>query len=165
MPEAAYGTQMERALELLVERLLADPRRRGRTLRSLRIEAQLAGGGSWRAEVTLRSACATAERLLLALGPRLAELPAPASALLLRAVELGTEPGEQPALAPGAGEHRRELLAEAVRQVRAAAGRDAVLRVVDVDPGSRVPERWTMLAPHMPGPEPGRARASRSAHG
>jgi protein ImuB len=160
MPEAAYGTQMERALELLAERLLADPRRRGRTLRSLRIEAQLAGGGSWRAEVTLRCASSSVERLLLALGPRLAGLPAPASTLVLRAVELGEEPGMQPTLAPEPGERRREQLAEAVRQVRAAAGRDAVLRVVDVDPGSRVPERWAMLAPHMPAPGAGR-RGSR----
>jgi protein ImuB len=50
--------------------------------------------------------------------------------------------GEDPA------ERRRERLAEAIRQVRAAAGSDAVLRVLDVDPGSRVPERWAALAPY-----------------
>jgi hypothetical protein len=32
--------------------------------------------------------------------------------------------------------------------VRAAAGRDSVLRVLEVDPGSRVPERWAVLAPY-----------------
>jgi protein ImuB len=155
LPEAAYGTQLERALELLVERLLADPRRRGRTIRSLRLEAQLAGGGSWRAAAPLRSASASAERILLALRPKLGELPAPASALLLRALELGPEAMRQPSLDPGGGERRRERIGEAVRQVRAAAGRDAVLRVVEVDPDSRIPERWAMLAPHAAGEEEG----------
>ena len=57
----------------------------------------------------------------------------------------------QGSLARDARERRRALLAEAVRQARAAAGRDAVLRVLEVDPGSRVPERRAILAPF---PEP-----------
>jgi protein ImuB len=48
------------------------------------------------------------------------------------------------------GELRRERLGEAVRQARAAGGRDAVLRVLDVDPRSRIPERRTMLTPFEP---------------
>ena len=150
LPEAAYGTQLDRALELLIERLVADPRRKGRTIRLLRLEAQLAGGGSWRAEVALRSASAAAERLGLALGPKLAGLPAPASTLALRAIELGPEGAPQPALAPAPGEERRERLGEAVRQARAAGGRDALLRIVDVEPDSRIPERRAMLVPHTP---------------
>lgn len=150
LPEATYGTQLERALELLIERLVADPRRRGRTIRSLRLEAQLAGGGSWRAEVPMRRATAAPERLSLALGPRLVALPAPASTLTLRALELGPESGEQPTLARDGSERRRERLSEAVRQARAAAGRDALLRVVAVEADSRVPERRAMLVPHTP---------------
>jgi protein ImuB len=34
-----------------------------------------------------------------------------------------------------------------VRQARSAGGRDAVMRVVEVDPGSRVPERRAILTP------------------
>ena len=56
--------------------------------------------------------------------------------------------GAQRSLGDDPGERRRERLAEAVRQVRAAAGRDSMLRVLDVDPGSRVPERWAALAPY-----------------
>lgn len=148
LPEAAYGAQLERALVLLIERLLADPRRETRTIRSLRLEARLVGGGSWRAEATLRSATDSAERLRLALGAKLDGLPAPASTLALRALELGPAGGSQPALTPEPSEQRRERLTEAVRQVRAAAGRDAVLRVLEVDPGSRMPERWATLAPY-----------------
>jgi protein ImuB len=150
LPEAAYGTQLGRALELLIERLVADPRRRGRTIRSLRLEAQLAGGGSWRVQVTMRSASASAERLRLALGPRLEALPAPAATLVLRAVEMGAEVAEQPTLGDDESERRREQLSEAVRQARAAGGRDALLRVVDVEPDSRIPERRAMLVPHTP---------------
>ncbi|HKJ35138.1 MAG TPA: hypothetical protein VKA36_01100, partial [Solirubrobacterales bacterium] len=133
-----------------IERLLADPGRRGRTIRALRLEARLAAGGSWRAEVALRSATASAERIGLALGPKLAALPTPASALALRALELGPEGIEQPSLGDDRDERRRELLSEAVRQAQAAAGSDALLRVVEVEPESRIPEHRAMLAPHTP---------------
>jgi protein ImuB len=147
LPEAASGPQLERAVSLLVERLLARPERTGRTVRALRLEARLAAGGGWRSEVALRSANANAERLWLAIVPRLGELPGPASRLALRALELGPEIGEQATLAPSPKDRRRGRLAEAVRQVRAAAGRDSLLRVVEVDPGSRVPERRAILTP------------------
>ena len=106
-PEAASGQQLAHALGLLIERLLAHPRRRGRTIRRLRLEARLAGDGGWRSEVALRSAAVDPERLRLALGPRLAELPGPAAWLGLRAVELGPEPGEQQALARSPDSERR----------------------------------------------------------
>jgi protein ImuB len=38
-------------------------------------------------------------------------------------------------------------MSEAVRQARRAAGEVAVGRVLDLDPGSRVPERRSVLAP------------------
>ena len=147
LPEAAYGTQLDRALDLLIERLLGDPLREGRAIRSLRLEARLAGGGSWSARVAMRSASSSADRLRLALAPRLGELSAPATTLVLRALELAESGGSQGSLGDDPAERRRERLAEAVRQVRAAAGRDSMLRVLDVDPDSRVPERWTTLAP------------------
>ncbi len=148
LPEAAYGTQLERALDLLIERLLGDPRREGRAIRSLSLEARLAGGGSWSATAVMRSASSSPERLRLALGPKLGLLTAPATALALRAIEMAESGGAQPTLGDDPAERRRERLAEAVRQVRAAAGRDAMLRVLDVDPDSRVPERWAALAPY-----------------
>jgi protein ImuB len=150
LPEAIYGIQLDRALELLIERLVADPGRRGRTIRSLQLEARLAGGGSWRERLPLRSATASVERLSLALGPKLELLPAPASTLALRALELGPEGAEQPALSRDQRERRRERLSEAIRQARAAGGRDALLRVVEVEVDSRIPERRAMLVPHTP---------------
>jgi protein ImuB len=86
--------------------------------------------------------------LLLLLAPRLGELPGPAAWLGLRALELGPEAGEQEALTRSPAEQRRGRLTEAVRQVRSAAGRDAVLRVLEIDPDSRVPERRAILVPY-----------------
>lgn len=152
LPEAAAGPQLERALALLIDRLLADPARGGRMLRALRLGARLAGGGGWRSEVALRRPSASAELLRIALAPRLAELPGPASALVLEVTALGPPTGEQMELTRRESERRRELLGEAVRQVRAAAGPGAVLRVLEVDPDSRVPERRAFLAPFIPPP-------------
>jgi nucleotidyltransferase/DNA polymerase involved in DNA repair len=147
LPEAADGPQLERALELLVDRLLAAPARHGRTFRSLRLGARLAGGGGWRCEVALRQASGSAEILRIALAPRLGELPAPASLLHLTALELGPAAGQQLELDRSPRERRRERMREAVRQTRAAAGPEALLRVLEVDRGSRVPERREMLTP------------------
>jgi nucleotidyltransferase/DNA polymerase involved in DNA repair len=154
LPEAAAGQQLERALELLVDRVLAAPRRRGRTLRALRLEARLAGGGGWSARVALRRPAASRQLLRIALAPKLSELPGPAASLRLRAVSLGPAGGDQLELSSRPEESRRQRLGEAVRQVRAAAGADSVLRVLEVDPGSRVPERWALLTPFVPSEEP-----------
>ena len=146
LPEAITGQQLERALELLISRLLAHPGRRGRMLRTLRLSARLAAGGGWRRQVALRRASADRTRLADALLPHLALLPAPATTLRLEAVALGPETGEQLSLSSPEQERRRRIT-EAVRQTRSVAGADAVLRVLEVDPDSRVPERREVLMP------------------
>jgi protein ImuB len=146
LPEAVSGQQLERSLELLISRLLAHGERRGRTLRALRLSARLAAGGGWRRQIGLRRASADRARLADALLPHLALLPAPAATLRLEAVALGPETGEQLSLSSPEQERRRRL-AEAVRQTRSAAGADSVLRVLEVDPESRVPERREVLMP------------------
>jgi len=145
--EAISGPQLERALALLIDRLLARPARRGRSLRRLRIGARLAEGGSWRSTAALRRASADPVRLRLALLPKLEELPGPAASLSLRALETGPPASDQAMLAESAHPNRRRRLAEAVRQARAVAGKDAVLRVLEVDWESRVPERRSLLTP------------------
>ena len=81
------------------------------------------------------------------LAPRLEELPGPATALRLRALGLGPPAGDQLELAVGGAEPRRRRLGAAVREVRAAQGAEALLKVLPVDSASRVPERWAMLTP------------------
>jgi nucleotidyltransferase/DNA polymerase involved in DNA repair len=147
LADAISGPQLERVLSLLVDRLLANPARRGRALRRLRIAARLAGSGSWRSVAALRQASADPLRLRLALVGKLEELPGPVTSLSLQAVETGEPASDQGTLGGEAGDERGKRLAEAVRQARAVAGKDAVLRVLDVDSGSRVPERRVLLTP------------------
>ena len=54
LPEVLHGSHLQRAVELLIDRLLAAPERRGRTVRRLRLSARLAGGGGWRCERVMR---------------------------------------------------------------------------------------------------------------
>jgi protein ImuB len=159
LPEAASGQQLEQGLELLIARLLVHRERRGRTVRALRLSAQLAAGGGWRRQVALRRAETERDRLASALLPQLALLPGPAATLRLEAVALGPAAGEQLTLT-GPEEERRRRISEAVRQARAAGGGEAVLRVLEVDPGSRVPERRDMLMPWIEGAPMMRGRAT-----
>jgi protein ImuB len=86
----------------------------------------------------------------LVLTPRLAELPSPADALRLRAEGFGPPTGDQRSLLAEPAALRAARLREAVRQARAAAGPDAALRILPVDPDSRVPERRLALTPWDP---------------
>jgi len=151
LPEAASGQQLERALDLLIARVLARRERRGRTLRGLAVSARFVAGGTWRLPMTLRQASADPARIRLALAPRLGELPAPAESIALEVEAFGPPAHDQERLLEEAGEIRRGRLGEAVRQARQAAGADAALRVLEVDPGSRVPERRALLAPFIEG--------------
>jgi nucleotidyltransferase/DNA polymerase involved in DNA repair len=147
LPEAASGQQLERALELLIARVLARRERRGRSLRGLAVSARFVAGGTWRTSVTLRHASGDPARIRLALAQRLAELPAPSESLALEVEAFGPPAHDQGRLLDQADTVRRTRLGEAVRQARQAAGADAALRVLDVDPDSRVPERRAVLAP------------------
>lgn len=148
LPEAALGPQLERALELLVARVLARAERRGRTLRALALVARFVEGGTWRVRVTLRRASADPERIRTALAVKLPELPAPAESLALEVEAFGPPAHDQERLLPDSpAELRRRRIADAVGQVRHAAGPDAALRVLEVDPDSRLPERRAVLAP------------------
>lgn len=150
LPESALGPQLERALDMLIDRVLARPERRGRTVRAVVLSAALVGGGTWRTQLTFREALADPRRMHLALVGRLVELPAPADSLRLRVEAFGPPAGDQRSLLAEPAAIRRARLREAVRQTRAAAGPDAALRILAVDPDSRVPERRLALAPWEP---------------
>ncbi len=148
LPEAASGIQLERALGLLVDRLLARRERRGRTLRAVVISAVLVeNGGTWRQQVVFREALADPVRMRLALAPRLAQMPAPAELLRLSVERFGPLASDQRALLEDPAAARSARLREAIRQARIAAGPEAALRVLEVDPDSRFPERRAVLAP------------------
>jgi protein ImuB len=147
LPEGVAGSQLDRALHLLIDRLLAAPARKGRTLLGVRLGARLCGGGSWSVDQGLGRPTAAASSLRRLLVPRLEGLPGPAEALRLRALGFGPPAADQLVMEVGGSEPRRRRLGAAVREVRAAQGADALLRVLPVDSASRVPERRHLLTP------------------
>jgi protein ImuB len=148
LPEAGSGVQLERGLGLLIDRVLARRERRGRTLRAVVLSAVLVEhGGTWREQVVFREALADPVRMRLALAPRLVMIPAPADKLRLAVERFGPAASDQRALLEDPAAARVARLREAIRQARAAAGSDAALRVLEVDPDSRFPERRVVLTP------------------
>jgi hypothetical protein len=146
-PEAV-GNEMtlRRALAGLVDSALAHPERRDRFVRKVALAARLESGSSWRRSLTLREPTADADRIRVALSPRLAELPAPVAELRLELVEL-TEPAGHQLELLAAGAEDRTRLRDGLRQVRASAGSGSVCTVVEVAPWSRVPESRALLVP------------------
>jgi protein ImuB len=147
LEESSSGAQLERALGLLVDRLLARRERDGRTLRAVVLGAALVEGGTWRERVVFREPLADAGRMRLVLAQRLTLLPAPAETLRLSVERFGPPHPAGAALFDDSRARRAVRLREAIRQARAAAGPEAALRILAVDPDSRVPERRAVLTP------------------
>lgn len=147
-PEAVGNElTLRRALAVLVDRALARPERHERFVRKLALAAGLVGGASWRRTLTLREPSVERDRIRIALGPKLTELPAPALELRLELVELTESAGQQLALVEPAGAEARTRLKEGLRQVRASTGGGSVCTVVEVAPWSRIPEARALFVP------------------
>src|SRR5207237_1248238 len=123
------------------------PERTGRAIRKIALSARLVGGGSWRRALTLRDPTADPLRIKAALGPKLAELPAPATRLRLELVQLTESTGQQLELLRTGGAEARARLKEGLRQVRASAAAGGVYTIVEVAPWSRIPEQRALLVP------------------
>jgi protein ImuB len=146
LPDASSGMQLERALGILIDRLLSRRERRGRTLRAVVLSATLVeDGGTWREQVTFREALSDPLRMRLALTPRLVSVPAPAQTLRLAVERFGPPTSDQRSLIDDPASDSLVRFREAIRQVRVAAGPDAALRVLQIDPDSRFPERRAVL--------------------
>ncbi len=147
-PEAV-GNELtvRRAFTSLLELLLERPERAGRFARKVAVSARLVGGGSWRRTATLRDPTVELSRLKAALGPKLAELPAPILELRLELVELTEDAGRQLQLVQPEGGELRGRLKEGLRQVRASTGSGSVCTVVEVAPWSRIPEARALFVP------------------
>jgi protein ImuB len=147
-PEAVGNElTLRRALAALVERALARPERAERAVRKVALSARLVGGGSWRRTLALREPSADRERVRIVLAPKLAELPAPVTAVGLELVELAEWTGQQLELVRPEGTDLRCRLKEGLRQARSGAGAGAVCTVVEVAPWSRIPEQRALLIP------------------
>jgi len=147
-PEAVGNElTLRRAFGVLLDKVLDRPERDARFVRKAAVAAKLVSGGSWRRTVTMRDSTAERDRLRHALGPKLAELPAPVTALRIELVELTESQGQQLELMKAAGAELQTRLSEGLRQVRASTGSGSVASVVEVAPWSRIPEARALFVP------------------
>ena len=147
LAESASGIQLYRALDLLVDRLLARRERRGRTLRAVVLGARLVEGGTWRERVVFREALADPARMRLALTGRLALLPAPAERSSWPSSASGRRTRRAQALFDDGGAVRRDAPAGGgAPGARGGGSRRGAARPA-VEPDSRVPERRAVLTP------------------
>lgn len=145
----ALTADLERALDLLIDRLLARSERAGRTLRGFTLAARFAEGGSWSVDGILREPTADAARIALVARQKLAELPEPAASLTLTARAFGPlDHAVETLFGDDSPDQRAVRMKVAAEQARLAAGAPAkVARVVTLDRDSRVPERRAALSP------------------
>ena len=147
-PEAVGNElTLRRAFGVLLDKVLECDARDARFVRKAALSARLVGGGSWRRTVTMRDPTAERDRLRHALGPKLAELPAPVVSLRIELVELTETQGQQLELVQAAGAELQTRLKEGLRQVRASTGSGSVASVVEVAPWSRIPEARALFVP------------------
>ena len=140
---------LEAAARLLLGELAAAARGRGGALRGLTLRARLADGGSWTRALTLREATADPARLAARRAPPPGRGHRAGHGAVDRRVDAsGALAGHQLTAIPSPADERGRRAREAVRQVRAAQGPEAVLRAVELEPWSRLPERRWALAPY-----------------
>ncbi|HNC14480.1 MAG TPA: hypothetical protein PLV77_01125, partial [Solirubrobacterales bacterium] len=135
-------------LTILCDRLAGRMRAAGLSLRSLSVEARLLGGGSWSHRASPRRPTTSSPVLRMLLFPALEQLSRPADRLGLRALETAPQAADQLEVIHRPGETRRRRLGEAARQVRAAVGESALMRILETEPESRLPERRMLLTPY-----------------
>ena len=136
LPEAMSGQQLERALELLIARVLARRERRGRSLRGLAVSARFVARGPGAS----RSRCGMRAPIPRASGspwPRSWPSCPPLRVAGTRGEAFGPPAHDQGRLLDEASAVRRGRLGEAVRQARQAAG--AGCRAARSRRGSRFP--------------------------
>jgi nucleotidyltransferase/DNA polymerase involved in DNA repair len=143
------------ALYRLLQRVWARPERGGRGVRQVRLEAMLEHGEVWDRSFTLRRPAENWEEVFRELKRRLDGL-LPTGALTELAVELAAFAPRfdcQPVLLPDETQHRQERLRDELDQLRhrqRLRHRTPVLRLVEVDPWTLLPEEQYGLISYDP---------------
>lgn len=148
LPDATTGIHLEGGLSILCDRLSTRLRASGVSLRSVSIEARLLGGGSWSHQASPRRPTVSSEIVRMLLLPALEQLPRPADRLGLRVLETAPQEADQLEVINRPEDSRRRRLGDAARQVRAAVGESALMRILETEPESRLPERRMLLTPY-----------------
>lgn len=150
MPEADSGMHLKSALGILCDRIAARLAGLGMSARTVAMEARLSGGGSWARETAPRQPTGQAEVLQMILLPGLEQLPRPAERLGLRVTGMTGAAPKQIEISHRPEEVRLLRLDEAAHQVRAVVGERGLMRVLDAEIDSHLPERRMLLTPYLP---------------
>ena len=144
------------ALDKLVDRALADPRRSGWRVQVVRAHAELEHGASWLAAATLKDPSAMRERIAAPLKTQLERSP-PVGAVERLVIEFtafvpGTAELQLFARDAGAAARagRRRALQNAAREIALRIRRPMLYHVIEVQPWSRLPERRYALIDFEP---------------
>ena len=132
------------AARQLAGRLLQRPAMRYRQVRQLRLRLVLLDGGSWERTLTLREPLGDEAGIVFVLRKLIEplQLAGPVEEMVLEFIGLTSETGKQRSLLFAEQARRRAQLLAALRQLKARFGGESqVVRVVEVEPWSRIPER------------------------
>ena len=132
------------AARQLVRRLIHRPAMRYRFVRQLRLRLSLLAGGSWERMLTLREPLADEDGLMFVLKKLIEplQLAGPVEEMTLEFIGLTEETGKQRSLLFAEQARRRTQLMAALRQLKAHFGDESqVMRLAEVEPWSRIPER------------------------
>lgn len=147
LEEANSGPQLQHALSLLLDQIHAKKQLNGLLLQTILLEAKLVNGGSWQHQVVFRKPTRDRETLQIATAPHLNEIPAPATAIRVTVTATVAMDQQSETLLDWQKTTRLNKLELAISQVRQVAGSNGALRVVEVDPNSRLSERLSALTP------------------
>lgn len=147
---------VQQAIQRLLDRALAHPRRIGWRVQSLRVRASLEHGASWRIELMLKDPTADRVRLAAPIAARLEQAP-PQGAIEHLAVEFTSfTPGTTELqlfardAAAAARAQQRRALRTAAEEISLRFRRSLLSRVVAIHPWSRIPERRYALIDFEP---------------
>lgn len=143
------------ALDRLIERGLKHPRRRGMSIRGIKVSGQLEDGGSWSIRAITRDPTSSPDRLGAFLRSRIVLSPPPRAVETLRLeffrfgpastqVSLFDPKEGAPRVSGSLETHDGELLPafkKAAHLLRLRLGTAALYRVLELQPNSRLPER------------------------
>jgi DNA polymerase-4 len=118
---------------------------RGKALRELILQAELATGRGWERRIVLREAVSEGERLAFVLRASLQNTPPPNAvrSISLQISGLTGETGKQ--LSLGERGRQQRQVEESIRQLKARYGYSPVFNCVDVEPWSVIPEQRQIL--------------------
>lgn len=149
LPESGSGIHLQSALTILCDRIATRLAAAGMSARTVALEARLSGGGSWARETAPREPTGRSDLLRMILQPGLEQLPRPAEHLGLRVTGTADAAPKQAEISCRPEETRLLRLNEAALQVKAVVGEGGLMRVLDAEVGSHLPERRMLLTPYL----------------